>query len=130
LSVDIDLVYLPQEEREAAFANVRAALQRIAENIQQAIRGVTVKNLAESSESLRLLVRQEPIQIKIELSPVLRGSIYSPELLTVRPTVEDEFGFAEIQVLSFADLYAGKICAALDRQHPRDLFDVKLLLEN
>jgi predicted nucleotidyltransferase component of viral defense system len=61
---------------------------------------------------------------------VLRGSIYSPELLTVRPTVEDEFGFAEIQVLSFADLYAGKICAALDRQHPRDLFDVKLLLEN
>lgn len=29
-----------------------------------------------------------------------------------------------------ADLYAGKICAALDRQHPRDLFDVKWLLEN
>jgi len=27
-------------------------------------------------------------------------------------------------------LYAGKICAALDRQHPRDLFDVHLLLEN
>jgi hypothetical protein len=28
------------------------------------------------------------------------------------------------------DLYAGKLCAALDRQHPRDLFDVKLLLED
>jgi Nucleotidyl transferase AbiEii toxin, Type IV TA system len=38
------------------------------------------------------------------------------------------FGFAEMQVVSFADLYAGKIVAALDRQHPRDLFDVKDLL--
>ncbi len=35
----------------------------------------------------------------------------------------------EIPVLSFADLYGGKICAALDRQHPRDLFDIKLLSE-
>ena len=33
-------------------------------------------------------------------------------------------------MVSFEDLYAGKLCAALDRQHPRDLFDVKLLLEN
>lgn len=33
-------------------------------------------------------------------------------------------------VVNFADLYAGKICAALDRQHPRDLFDVKQLLDN
>jgi Nucleotidyl transferase AbiEii toxin, Type IV TA system len=46
----------------------------------------------------------------------------------VVPTVEDAFGFAEMQVVSFADLYAGKIVAALDRQHPRDLFDVRDLL--
>jgi len=44
--------------------------------------------------------------------------------------VEDQFGFAEIQVVSFADLYAGKLVAALDRQHPRDLFDVRDLLVN
>ena len=44
--------------------------------------------------------------------------------------MEDVFGFAEIQVVSFADLYAGKIVAALDRQHPRDLFDVRDLLAN
>jgi predicted nucleotidyltransferase component of viral defense system len=42
--------------------------------------------------------------------------------------VEEEFGFAEMPVVSFADLYAGKIVAALDRQHPRDLFDVRELL--
>jgi nucleotide-binding universal stress UspA family protein len=33
-----------------------------------------------------------------------------------------------VPVVSFEDLYAGKIVAALDRQHPRDLFDTKLLL--
>ena len=44
--------------------------------------------------------------------------------------MEDEFGYAEVPVVDLADLYAGKICAALDRQHPRDLFDVKWLLEN
>ena len=32
--------------------------------------------------------------------------------------------------LAVADLYGGKLCAALDRQHPRDLFDVKILMEN
>jgi len=32
--------------------------------------------------------------------------------------------FVEIPRLDSADLYAGKLCAALDRQHPRDLFDV------
>lgn len=48
----------------------------------------------------------------------------------VSAAVEDDFGFAEMQVVSFPDLYAGKIMAALDRQHPRDLFDIKALLAN
>jgi len=50
--------------------------------------------------------------------------------MSVSPRVEDQFGFAEIQIVSFPDLYAGKIVAALDRQHPRDLFDVRDLLAN
>ncbi len=49
--------------------------------------------------------------------------------MRVRPGVEQNFGFAEIQVLDFADLYAGKLCAALSRQHPRDLFDLQPLLD-
>lgn len=50
--------------------------------------------------------------------------------MTVTDAVEQKYGFAETWVVSQADLYAGKIVAALDRQHPRDLYDVKLLLEN
>lgn len=44
--------------------------------------------------------------------------------------VEEEFGYAAMQVVSFEDLFGGKLHTAMDRQHPRDLFDVKLLYEN
>jgi hypothetical protein len=61
---------------------------------------------------------------------VTRGVIHPPKLMTVSDVVQDEFGFAETQVVSFEDLYGGKLHVALDRQHPSDLFDVKLLYEH
>lgn len=130
LSVDIDLVYLPIYERELALTNIREALGRISKLIEKTIRGVSVQNTHEQSEALRLIVSDGSVRIKVELSPVIRGTIFSEKVLPVSKSVEDNFGFAEIQVVSIPDLYAGKICAALDRQHPRDLFDVKLLFEN
>ena len=130
LSVDIDLVYLPMYEREVALSNIREALGRISKLIEKTIRGVSVQNTHEQSEALRLIVSDGSVRIKVELSPVIRGTIFSEKVLSVSKSVEDNFGFAEIQVVSIPDLYAGKICAALDRQHPRDLFDVKLLFEN
>ena len=60
----------------------------------------------------------------------MRGTVHPVRNMVVRPRVEDVFGFASVQVLDFADLYAGKLAAALSRQHPRDLFDVGLLLED
>jgi Nucleotidyl transferase AbiEii toxin, Type IV TA system len=36
----------------------------------------------------------------------------------------------DVPIVSIPDLYAGKICAALDRQHPRDLFDIHLLYQH
>ncbi len=62
--------------------------------------------------------------------PVMRGAVHPVRIMVVRPRVEEAFGFASVQVLDFADLYAGKLAAALSRQHPRDLFDVGLLLED
>ncbi len=49
---------------------------------------------------------------------------------SVSDTVEDDFGYAEMRIVSFEDLFGGKLHAALDRQHPRDLYDVKLLYDN
>lgn len=130
LSVDIDLVYLPLDERAEAIRHVRTALSRIADAIENEISGSDVLRTSDETDSLRLFVTHNNVRIKIELSPVLRGCVFPPVAMEVRESVETEFGFAEIPVLSLQDLYAGKICAALDRQHPRDLFDVKLLLEN
>lgn len=60
----------------------------------------------------------------------MRGTVFPEVVREVSERVEQELGYAEMQVVSLPDLYAGKMCAALDRQHPRDLFDVKFLLEN
>jgi hypothetical protein len=127
--VDIDLVYLPIEDRETSLIGIRSALSRIAQKIRKAIPDSVVTDNANAGGTL-VLVRQRNAQIKIEVTPVLRGTVHPAELKTVRPIVEEQFGFAEIQVVSFADLYAGKLVAALDRQHPRDLFDVQHLLAN
>jgi len=130
LSVDIDLLYIPMDNRENALLNIRAALSRISKLITQTIPGSKVQDAHEQSDALRLIVTQGEVRIKVELSPVIRGTVFPEERREVTEEVEKEFGYVEMQVASLPDLYAGKICAALDRQHPRDLFDVKFLLEN
>lgn len=131
LSVDIDLVYLPMSERDEALKEICEALDTISADLKTAFKDVELTEAYKSKrDALRLIVSRNGVQIKIELSPVLRGTVYEPQLMQVSNKVEDEFGYAEILVVSLADLYAGKICAALDRQHPRDLFDIKWLLEN
>jgi predicted nucleotidyltransferase component of viral defense system len=129
LSVDIDLTYLPVQDRATSLATIDSAMLRIAERITEAIRGARVAP-SRSHENVvtKLVVRSNGAQIKIEVTPVLRGCVFEPEMRKVSPKVEDEFGFAEMRIVSFPDLYAGKIVAALDRQHPRDLFDVRDLL--
>ncbi|MFD1765239.1 nucleotidyl transferase AbiEii/AbiGii toxin family protein [Sphingorhabdus buctiana] len=130
LSVDIDLSYLPVEDHATSLAAIDAAMLRIAERIEAGIPGAKVNPSRSADEKIvtKLIVRAGGVQIKIEITPVLRGTVYDPVVTPVMPSVEDEFGFAEMEVVSFADLYAGKIVAALDRQHPRDLFDVRDLL--
>jgi predicted nucleotidyltransferase component of viral defense system len=129
LSVDIDLVYLPIEPRNESIANIHDALDRITEQINHEP-DLTAVRQDNKADELRIMVTDHQAQIKIETSPVARGVLNSPSMLDVVETVEEQLGFASIQVASKADLYGGKICAALDRQHPRDLFDIKLLLEN
>ncbi|MGY3532915.1 MULTISPECIES: nucleotidyl transferase AbiEii/AbiGii toxin family protein [Bradyrhizobium] len=130
LSVDIDLTYVPVAPRAESLAAVDAAMKRIIERIKKAMPDAKVITSVAEGAIVRLLVRQGGVQTKIEVTPVLRGCVYEPESRAVSDSVEAEFGFAEMPVVSFADLYAGKIVAALDRQHPRDLFDVKDLLAN
>ncbi|EEE36475.1 ync [Rhodobacteraceae bacterium KLH11] len=130
LSVDIDLMYLPMHARPEALAGIDAAMKRIEAAILSEIPRAKTTQSIKSGTVLRLIVAADHTQVKIEVSPVLRGVVSEPVVQPVTEAVEDAFGFAEIAVVSFEDLYAGKLVAALDRQHPRDLFDVRDLLAN
>lgn len=128
LSVDIDLAYLPLHPREQALQDARSSLIRIM-NTLNGQQGLKARMQSDQPDALRLLVSESSVQIKIEVSPVSRGTLLPAVLSDVTEQVEEHFGFACMTTEALPDLYGGKICAALDRQHPRDLFDVKLLLD-
>lgn len=131
LSVDIDLVYTPIKDRGESLREITDGLFRIGNAILERLPGAQVQyaRLGRTDIVFKLIVQLNRSVVKVELSPVLRGTVYASSLRRITPSAEARFGFAEIPVVSFEDLFAGKIVAALDRQHPRDLFDVKLLLE-
>ena len=130
LSVDIDLTYLPVESRDVFLPNIEAELlkmKQLIESLDLTVKTVFMKNGSVS----KLQVYTNHAMIKIEPNFVLRGSVFPCEEKELCDKAQDEFlKFMRVKTLSVADLYGGKICAALDRYHPRDLFDIKLLLEN
>ena len=131
LSVDLDLTFLPIKARAQSLAEIDAALGRMAVAIGQALPGVAVQyGAGRPGTRTKLLVKRGGVGVKVETSPVLRGAVSEPATHGVCPAIEAQFGYTELPLLHPHDLYAGKLCAALDRQHPRDLFDVKLLLED
>ena len=131
LSVDIDLTYLPFNDRETAMSNIAAALDRIKERIEKAIPNCTVKLVPQSDGQETKITCQTPnAQIKIEVNTIMRGAVFAPKSMDIADAVEDQFGrFVSMSIVHEAELFGGKICAALDRQHPRDLFDVYHLFE-
>ncbi|KTD50114.1 hypothetical protein Lqui_1439 [Legionella quinlivanii] len=130
LSVDIDLTYLPIESRDVFLTNIEVELLKMKQLIEQF--GVTVKTVLMKNGSIsKLQVYSNHGMIKIEPNFVLRGSVFPCEEIELCDKAQGQFlKFMRVRTLSVADLYGGKICAALDRYHPRDLFDIKLLLEN
>jgi predicted nucleotidyltransferase component of viral defense system len=130
LSVDIDLTYLPIESRDIFLQNIEAELLKMKQVIGKL--GVMVKTVPMKNGSIsKLQVYSNNGMIKIEPNFVLRGSVFPCEEKELCDKAQDQFlKFMRVKTLSVADLYGGKICAALDRYHPRDLFDIKLLLEN
>jgi predicted nucleotidyltransferase component of viral defense system len=133
LSVDIDLTYLPVNGRDSALNEIRNSLLLISEGIKRKIPGTEIiqKRIHGTDVVKGLVVNREGVTIKIEPNLVLRGSVYPPEIRQLSKKAQNLFELSlQSRTLSPYDLYAGKICAALDRQHPRDLFDVHLLLKS
>ena len=131
LSVDIDLTYLPVADRQSSFKEIDNALSRIVAAFTRRNPHVKARRAAGGGNAdTRIILSDGQAQIKIETSPVTRGAVFPATTMITSQTATEHFGFAEAKVLAFEDLYGGKLTAALDRQHPRDLFDVKLLYEN
>ena len=121
LSVDIDLTFLKIADREESAAEMNQALERIAVALQR--RGLDARQVG-SDFARKIYCSDGEVSIKIEPNFILRGTAFPVRKMTVCEKAQDRFGMARMQVLSFQELYGGKVCAALDRQHPRDLFDM------
>ncbi|MXY57145.1 MAG: nucleotidyl transferase AbiEii/AbiGii toxin family protein [Gammaproteobacteria bacterium] len=131
LSVDLDLTWLPIADRRSSLRDIDDALDRIAATIAARHPRIDVRRIAGGGAAdTRVMIRDGRAQVKIETSPVARGTVYPARSMPTSVTVMERFGFFEANVLAFEDLYGGKLHAALDRRHPRDLFDVKLLYEH
>jgi len=129
LSVDIDLVYLPIESREQTLVHIEEALVRISENIKKSIAGSMVTPVVNNHHTTKLNIQHKDARIKIEPNIVHRGAIFEIETHELCSRAEQEYEVsATANTIAMPELYGSKITAALDRQHPRDLFDVTLLL--
>ena len=126
LSVDIDLTFLPISDRDSALEEIRSRLLTIAGEIRRTIPGVQIQ-LTEAVAP-KLIVGTTKARVKIEPGVVMRGSLFPSVESDLCQAAQEAYElFVQVQRLHTADLYGGKLCAALDRQHPRDLFDIMYL---
>lgn len=132
LSVDIDLTYLPVNERDAALEGISRALYSVSARLRKVLPDsrVLMKKIGSSGLLAGLVVRRGDATVKIEPNLVMRGSVLPTQVRSLSKKAQDLFETSvDMRILSDPELYGGKLCAALDRQHPRDLFDIKILLD-
>jgi predicted nucleotidyltransferase component of viral defense system len=131
LSVDIDVVYTPwQTPREQALKAISDELDAIAGRLGRlglTTRKVNSKDLGDT----KLLIENAEAQVKVEVNVVFRGTVLPTERHPLSSKTADLFSVAlELPILAPAELYGSKLVAAMDRQHPRDLFDVLQMFES
>ncbi|MDP3247954.1 MAG: nucleotidyl transferase AbiEii/AbiGii toxin family protein [Polaromonas sp.] len=130
LSVDLDLVFVRHElPRDEALGAIGAALSDAKARLERQGLQVLQPRTKDGTEA-RLLIRDGDIEVKVEVNFVFRGTVMQPVHTDLTPAAQSAFAAnVKVPVLATAELYGGKLVAALDRQHPRDLFDVMLMLE-
>lgn len=129
-SVDIDVVYVPWVTlRDAALREVAEEMDRISQGLMR--QGLSVRTIAPNDlGETKLLVENDVSQVKIEVNTVFRGTVMPVVHMPLCPRASNWFGVEySVPVLDAAELYGSKLVAAMDRQHPRDLFDAMQMLE-
>ena len=86
-------------------------------------------HITPNYSTCKLLCEYRGKQVKVEVNQTKRGIVSGP--IVSQPLSEkaqEEFGlYCEAGIVPLTQLYGGKIAAALSRQHPRDLFDIKYM---
>lgn len=124
-SVDIDLTYIPIQDRDESLANINRHLLALKTNIEKTIPGIKVEHKPKVCKLLCIL---DGATVKIEVNGTKRGIIGEVEEKMLCPKAIKEFNMTcKARTVSYSQLYGGKIAAALSRQHPRDLFDCKYM---
>jgi predicted nucleotidyltransferase component of viral defense system len=128
LSVDLDLVFVDHNlPRDTALAAINDAIRQSAERLNARGFKTHAPATADAGET-KLLVRRGSIEVKIEVNFVMRGTVQPVRTAALTPLARDTLlAELDIPVVSLEDVYGGKLVAAMDRQHPRDLFDVMQL---
>lgn len=132
LSVDIDLTYIKRNPREIAHKEIEIGLRELGEQIKNRNKNYRIKELKTTDGRLhKIVIQHNETKIKIEPNFIMRGTLHPVIKMNIVKAIEDRFEYSikDIPILAKSELYAGKICAALSRQHPRDFFDVQQLLE-
>lgn len=130
LSVDIDLTYLPIRDRETDLNEIKANLKKIAIELRRVVPGIQVTKPSHILGEYKLICNLKGVQVKIEVNTINRGVIGNVENRILCATAQEKFDqFFEMITIPKNQLYGGKIIAALDRQHPRDIFDTMRFLD-
>ena len=130
LSVDIDVVFTDHVmEREAALIAIGDDLQTAKAKLERMGYSAMIRKTQKGDEA-KLLVADQASQIKVEVNFVFRGTLLSVTQRALVSSARDRFTTAmELPVLAIPELYGSKLVAALDRQHPRDWFDVAAMID-
>lgn len=129
LSVDIDVVFTDHSlERDAALEAISMALARLQTALEA--RGFRATPLrTRLGDEVKLLVENDLASVKVEVNFVFRGTVLPVVQMPLAAAARDLFTTGlTLPVLDTAELYGSKLVAAMDRQHPRDIFDVVQML--
>lgn len=122
-SVDIDVTYIPLEDRNTSLANINSHLSALKSAIEKAVPGIRV---IHKPDVWKLQCTKDGTTIKIEVNGSKRGIIGDTEKMQLCEKAKSEFGMSCFaNIVPWSQLYGGKIAAALNRQHPQDLFDCR-----
>lgn len=131
LSVDIDLTFIPFKKRQSDLNLIKALLKDLSIDLIKIIPGLRIANPVYSDAEYKLFCSLGQSIVKVEVNTIIRGVIDEPEVRLLSEAAQKLFDFyLEMNIVPESQLFGGKIVAALDRQHPRDLFDTWMMLNS